>query len=952
MSEPRPSTAGARREAGGRGDHAAAAGRAPGRSSERKASPLRGLIIALLALAAWYALRFLPGDITPEAPETALRQPVHRGAAPQRLWREPQPFPSYDPAIAYSLLDHLDQATISHRQPPDADILRRDLSHLRDQLSSRWLSASGDWRVAGEGVLTCLTPPAEPDRLAASVRAASEQVARVSVQVRFVTPPEPQERAGLTPGLDGQGSGLGFLVGWNGPDTLSCEWVRVEGYRATQVLSHEEAQAPASQAGGPTCWLALGLTLAPGTDSGGPGSWQATLKGKPLHTVAATTPTGGRAGVLLQSRGTRIAFTEFSLNDRPTDSDLAEPLARLAESLRLANLLILPGDTNVHFRPEGGRPRGGHPVQQVEIGGVTRAALLAPAPSSAEFPLPQLNGPCRFQAWVGLHPGPVLGRAPGRASGAFALALPRSEVRVRVTVRASTGEKELWFGTLAPEASAGQPWTRVDVPLPAPASPAPAEPASLSLRAEGASPGEAEVPGGYVVWANPLIRLPGARKAPWNVILIIVDSLRADALRSGKPNRARTPSFDRLAEESLCFDNAFAQSPWCVPSLATLYSSLWPEVHGADPPDFRTPGSLSPAAVTLAEALRYAGYHTTLLTDEPYPERVNLEQGFEEVVTASGPGSAQPTVLFAQAARHAGEEVEKPFFLCLHTHQLAHTVAEVLLEPPMNLDRLREKLRARYVGEVELLDQALGQFLEALRSQGLLEGTLLVVTADHGIDLSDRYPTIIAAGAGFTLHDEQLHVPLLLRAPAGAFAPRRVPAQVRLIDLGPTVCDLLGLASPPDWQGESLGSLLRGDSGSPGAQKGAAPPERPVFASACLLPPERAALRWRGYKYIRVLAPEAPRGEPFLEPLADEQLYNIQEDPGETLNLEAKAPSPLAEMRALLLSHLEEGARQREALFPEVPRQPEGGPAAQPEEEAPRPPGGGHPPAGSETPQP
>jgi hypothetical protein len=338
--------------------------------------------------------------------------------------------------------------------------------------------------------------------------------------------------------------------------------------------------------------------------------------------------------------------------------------------------------------------------------------------------------------------------------------------------------------------------------------------------------------------------------------------------------------------------------------------------------------------VTLAEALRYAGYQTTLVSDEPYPERVNLEQGFEEIISARAMGAAQPPALFGRAARHAGQEVEKPFFLCVHTHHLTQTVAEVLLEPPMNLDRLREKLHARYISELEVVDQALGDFLGALQSHGLLKDSLVIVTSDHGTDLSDRYPTIIPAGAGFTLHDEQLHVPLLLRAPAGLLKPRRVAGQVRLIDLAPTVCDLLGLTSPTDWQGESLAPQLR---------EGADVADRPVFAAACNLKPERAAVRWRGYKYVRVLNPQEPRGEPFLEPLDDEQLYNVSKNPGETKNLAAKAPGLLTEMRTLLLTHLEEGVRRRQALFPEGAPQlvtssvesAEGAPSAEAEMKAP-----------------
>ena len=91
--------------------------------------------------------------------------------------------------------------------------------------------------------------------------------------------------------------------------------------------------------------------------------------------------------------------------------------------------------------------------------------------------------------------------------------------------------------------------------------------------------------------------------------------------------------------------------------------------------------------------------------------------------------------------------------------------------------------------------------------------------------------------------------------------------------------------------------------------------------------PKRAAVRWRGCKYIQVLNPEEPRGEPFLEPLDDEQLYNMSTDPGETENLAAKEPPLLTEMRAFLLAHLEEGARQRLALFPEAAPQPEAAPS-------------------------
>ncbi len=113
-------------------------------------------IIALTAVAVWAALRLVPGDITPVAPETILRHAGRATPSPRRLYQQPQPFPSYDPTVAFSLVDHVSEAQVTHRQRSDSEALRAEIKRLRARLSRRWLSASGDWRVAGEGVLTCL----------------------------------------------------------------------------------------------------------------------------------------------------------------------------------------------------------------------------------------------------------------------------------------------------------------------------------------------------------------------------------------------------------------------------------------------------------------------------------------------------------------------------------------------------------------------------------------------------------------------------------------------------------------------------------------------------------------------------------------------------------------------------------------------------------------------------
>lgn len=866
-------------------------------------------IVAILAVLLWSALRLLPGDITPEAPETALRQEVRRLPPPRRLPQPPRPFPSYDPRVAWSLLDHLPEAETTVREVPAPQSLRRLIGTLRNRLSSRWLPAAGDWRVAGEGVLTCFSPPEEPGRLAAALRPPPpEPLCWIRVQLRFLTPPGPEERAGLTPGLDASGSGPAFLVGYAGARTLLGEWVLLKEYRVTQVLAQMRTSAEPFPSRGPGPWLTVTLTRAEG------GTWRARVSPMVLG-AEVPIPAGARPGVLLKSVGTRAAFFGFHLETEsgreapgPEEEALERRLAGAVESLRLADLVTSPADPNFSYGAPGEKPR--LPVRWVSIDGVARPAVLAPAPSELRFPLPDVPGRARFETWVGIHP-----RAWSREGSFSRPDLPADEFRVEVVLESDAGERRLWRKNL--KAPRDSRWVKAAVSLPGVAAGD-----ALVLRARPTESGRKTViRGGFLLWGNPVLRFSGSGEGRRNVILVVVDSLRADALG---PLRPRGPQgsagvggafLERVTGEGFVFENAFSQAPWCVPALASLHSSLWPEVHGTNPLDFRVPGSLSPAAVTLAEVLRRAGYHTAWISDQPPPQRVNLEQGFEEVIVPP-PYRTAFEPLFERAARWVRDEAREPFFLYVHTYRLARAVSEVLAEPPQDLDLLREKLRRRYRESVAAVTEACGGFFETLAEDGLAQRTLFILTSDHGTDLCERYPTIIPGGPGFTLRDEQLHVPLIIRPPGGGPAglggaePRRVTAPVRLIDLVPTVCELSGVEPWPDWQGASLAPLMR---------TGGEPAERPVFASACNNPPERAALRCLGYKYIRVLRPEEPRGHIFLEPLADEQLYNVREDPGETENLAEREPERLARMRRMLQEHLRRTAEERRRRFPEAP---------------------------------
>ena len=229
-------------------------------SMEPQRARLAKYLVALLAVAVWAVLRLLPGDITPEVPEALPRGTPPRPPSPRLAWARPQPFPTYDPGAAWGLLDHLDQGTVRHRQAPDVGQLQQDIRKLQDQLWGRWLSASGGWRITGEGVLSCLIRPSEADLLAAALRPPlGEPVRGVQVRVRWLTPPRPKERVGLTGGLDARGSGSALLVGCLGREALTCELVEVKEFWVSRALAQKAVPAEAPPQDGPGPWLTLEL---------------------------------------------------------------------------------------------------------------------------------------------------------------------------------------------------------------------------------------------------------------------------------------------------------------------------------------------------------------------------------------------------------------------------------------------------------------------------------------------------------------------------------------------------------------------------------------------------------------------------------------------------------------------------------------------------------------------
>jgi arylsulfatase A-like enzyme len=339
----------------------------------------------------------------------------------------------------------------------------------------------------------------------------------------------------------------------------------------------------------------------------------------------------------------------------------------------------------------------------------------------------------------------------------------------------------------------------------------------------------------------------GGRAPAPNVVLIVLDTTRRDHFGAyGHPGRL-TPTFDALAREAALFEDAIAPSEWTVPSHASLFTGLYPVTHGTS---FAHHLWLDPRFETLAEMLGASGYQTCALVANRYIQTANLDQGFDDYVSLV-PFKAAMTFRLAaavgaperwvdQGSSRAVEELHawlggrrdpsRPFFLFVnvmephapylpprryrkahlpegiglrHATQVAQQFSGIdwLAAPEPPPAAVQAIVRGMYAGEVEYQDQQLRRLLDALRGAVDPDETVLIVTSDHGENLGEGGRWDHA----FALNDHLLRVPLLVRYAKAFPAGSRVAGQVELVDIVPTVFDLIGRPCPvPDLPGRSL----------------------------------------------------------------------------------------------------------------------------------------------------
>jgi len=365
-----------------------------------------------------------------------------------------------------------------------------------------------------------------------------------------------------------------------------------------------------------------------------------------------------------------------------------------------------------------------------------------------------------------------------------------------------------------------------------------------------------------------------------NVLVVGIDTLRADRLGCYGYQRPTTPAIDAIAAEAVLFERAISQAPWTLPAFGSMFTGLLPSVHGGGRGKGWKCDHMSPEHRTLAALLRRVGYRTSAFVTNGW---VSNEVGFGQGIDPEDYTTwIESDGTYYAAMEWLYEHDDAPFFMFLHMvdphapyKPRDEDLRAVGVEPDpeaaarindvVSNKRPREDLLPTdpavlsdlYDGEVRRADERVGRLVAELRARNVLERTILVIVSDHGEELFEHD----RVGHGHSLYDELLHVPFMVRFPNGRWA-QRVSDQVRTMDLMPTILDAVGLPVPEGLDGQSLMPLIRED---PGA---VAPPLAP------------SEFLWDGQEMKSVRHPDAKM---MLTPATGEvQWFDLVRDPDET----------------------------------------------------------------------
>jgi len=379
-------------------------------------------------------------------------------------------------------------------------------------------------------------------------------------------------------------------------------------------------------------------------------------------------------------------------------------------------------------------------------------------------------------------------------------------------------------------------------------------------------------------------RPPETRPGPAHLVLVTIDTLRADRLGCYGSRTVATPHLDVIARGGALAEDATVHVPLTRPSHVSIFTGLYPAEHGVR--DNVSP-SLAPSVPVLAEVLQKAGFSTAAFVSSIVVSRQSgLFRGFD---TYSDRFEVEADdARFLDQIQRRGDAPTAEAIAWLEAHRAGRLFVWLHLYDPHDPYEPPEPYASRYAGrpydgEVAWADELVGRLDATLERLGLGKNTLLVVTSDHGESLGEHGEEV----HGYFVYEATLRVPLLARGP-GVPAGTRLHETFRSVDVLPTLLDLLRVTPPAGahLSGRSLAGPLRG---------GPEPPSEPTYAES-LTPllhygwSDLRSLREGRWKYI-----QAPRPE----------LFDVRNDPGEERNLLAAEPARAEALRVALARRLE-----------------------------------------------
>ncbi|MEO8277223.1 MAG: sulfatase [Thermoanaerobaculia bacterium] len=416
-------------------------------------------------------------------------------------------------------------------------------------------------------------------------------------------------------------------------------------------------------------------------------------------------------------------------------------------------------------------------------------------------------------------------------------------------------------------------------------------------------------------WSAPHIFVaPKAAPARPNVVWISLDTLRADHLSSYGYGRPTTPTLDALAARGLRFSTAISQAPWTRPSHRSMLSGVYPASRGGlNPPK-------------ISEVLYRNGYQTFAATGGGQVDStLGFDRGFEIFRVWDWIHESKKVVDWTRA------RAELPFFLFLHCYEIHEPYTHTSFAQGLPAGRLsgtfskdifnqlrkrfspeeKEYAKALYDSDIAFTDGKLAELFAGFESAGMFENSIVIVTSDHG----EQFWEHGSWGHGQNLYDHQIHIPLLVYLPksvrqeltlAGkgkALTQGVIDDQVELVDLYPTLLELLHIPLPAAVNGRSLVSMLQG---------GGSLPAREAFSEHTNVHDhEQKSLRTPRFKFILSI----PRRNKWAKNETFE-LYDLKRDPGEQIDLAPGLAARVAELRAKLGTIMEGGANERDEEVP------------------------------------